>query len=91
MGTTALRLIESAAQGGQITPWRGETEIFIYPGFTFRVTDALMTNFHLPRSTLMMLVSALMGQGRIRDIYEHAVAEEYRFFSYGDASLLIPG
>lgn len=91
VGTTALRLIESAAQGGQITPWRGETEIFIYPGFTFRVTDALMTNFHLPRSTLMMLVSALMGQGRIRDIYEHAVAEEYRFFSYGDASLLIPG
>ncbi|KZY33542.1 tRNA preQ1(34) S-adenosylmethionine ribosyltransferase-isomerase QueA [Roseovarius sp. HI0049] len=91
VGTTALRLIESAARGGQIAPWRGETDIFIYPGFTFRVTDALMTNFHLPRSTLMMLVSALMGQARIRAIYEHAIAEEYRFFSYGDASLLIPG
>ena len=92
MGTTALRLIESAAQeSGQIAPWRGETDIFIYPGFTFRVTDALMTNFHLPRSTLMMLVSALMGSARIRMIYEHAIAEEYRFFSYGDASLLIPG
>ena len=92
VGTTALRLIESAAQeSGQIAPWRGETDIFIYPGFTFRVTDALMTNFHLPRSTLMMLVSALMGSARIRMIYEHAIAEEYRFFSYGDASLLIPG
>ncbi|WP_422028998.1 tRNA preQ1(34) S-adenosylmethionine ribosyltransferase-isomerase QueA [Roseovarius sp.] len=92
VGTTALRLIESAArESGQIAPWRGETDIFIYPGFAFRVTDALMTNFHLPRSTLMMLVSALMGQARVRTIYEHAIAEEYRFFSYGDASLLIPG
>ncbi len=90
VGTTALRLIESAAAAGDIAPWKGETDIFIYPGFQFRVTDALMTNFHLPRSTLMMLVSALMGQARIRRIYEHAIAEEYRFFSYGDASLLIP-
>ena len=90
VGTTALRLIETAAQPGEIAPWRGETDIFIYPGFQFRVTDALMTNFHLPKSTLMMLVSALMGAERIRGIYAHAVAERYRFFSYGDASLLIP-
>ncbi len=90
VGTTALRLIESAARGGQIVPWQGETDIFIYPGFTFHVTDALMTNFHLPKSTLMMLVSALVGQERIRQIYAHAVLQEYRFFSYGDASLLIP-
>lgn len=91
VGTTALRLIESAArETGAIAPWRGETDIFIYPGFTFAVADALMTNFHLPRSTLMMLVSALMGPEAIRRIYAHAIAEEYRFFSYGDASLLIP-
>lgn len=90
VGTTALRLIESAARSGEIQPWRGETDIFIYPGFEFRVADALMTNFHLPRSTLMMLVSALMGQDRIRRIYAHAVAARYRFFSYGDSSLLIP-
>ncbi|KUF11445.1 tRNA preQ1(34) S-adenosylmethionine ribosyltransferase-isomerase QueA [Pseudoponticoccus marisrubri] len=90
VGTTALRLIETAAQGGEIQPFEGVTEIFIYPGFTFRVTDALMTNFHLPKSTLMMLVSALMGPERIRQIYAHAIAERYRFFSYGDASLLLP-
>lgn len=90
VGTTALRLIESAARSGCIQPWRGETDIFIYPGFAFHVTDALMTNFHLPKSTLMMLVSALMGRDRIMDIYAHAVRERYRFFSYGDASLLIP-
>ncbi|MEL0438626.1 tRNA preQ1(34) S-adenosylmethionine ribosyltransferase-isomerase QueA [Phycobacter sp. K97] len=90
VGTTALRLIESAARSGEITPWEGETDIFIYPGFTFQVADALMTNFHLPRSTLMMLVSALMGQECIRQIYAHAVENRYRFFSYGDASLLIP-
>ncbi|MBR9766439.1 MAG: tRNA preQ1(34) S-adenosylmethionine ribosyltransferase-isomerase QueA [Rhodobacteraceae bacterium] len=91
VGTTALRLIESAARDtGAIAPWRGETDIFIYPGFTFAVADALMTNFHLPKSTLMMLVSALMGPETIRQIYAHAIAEKYRFFSYGDASLLIP-
>nr|WP_085791348.1 tRNA preQ1(34) S-adenosylmethionine ribosyltransferase-isomerase QueA [Roseivivax jejudonensis] len=92
VGTTALRLIETAARDtGNVRPWTGETDIFIYPGFAFRATDALMTNFHLPRSTLMMLVSALMGAERIRAIYAHAVAERYRFFSYGDASLLVPG
>jgi S-adenosylmethionine:tRNA ribosyltransferase-isomerase len=90
VGTTALRLIETAARGGAIAPYEGVTDIFIYPGFQFHVTDALMTNFHLPKSTLMMLVSALMGQDRIRAIYDHALAQEYRFFSYGDASLLIP-
>lgn len=91
VGTTALRLIETAARAtGEIAAWSGDTDIFIYPGFEFRVTDALMTNFHLPKSTLMMLVSALMGQDTIRQIYAHAVAEGYRFFSYGDASLLIP-
>ncbi|WP_374636943.1 tRNA preQ1(34) S-adenosylmethionine ribosyltransferase-isomerase QueA [Paracoccus sp. (in: a-proteobacteria)] len=91
VGTTALRLIESAADaGGQVQPFSGVTEIFIYPGYRFRVTDALMTNFHLPKSTLLMLVSALMGQDRIKALYRHAVESGYRFFSYGDASLLIP-
>ncbi|MCX7888978.1 MAG: tRNA preQ1(34) S-adenosylmethionine ribosyltransferase-isomerase QueA [Rhodobacteraceae bacterium] len=91
VGTTALRLIESAARAtGRVEPWRGPTDIFIYPGFAFRVTDALMTNFHLPRSTLMMLVAALMGRDRIMAIYAHAIDRGYRFFSYGDASLLVP-
>ena len=90
VGTTALRLIETAARTGRVEPWHGPTDIFIYPGFRFQVTDALMTNFHLPKSTLLMLVSALMGQETVRRIYSHAIAREYRFFSYGDASLLIP-
>ncbi len=91
VGTTALRLIESAADaGGVVHPWTGPTDIFIYPGYRFRVTDALMTNFHLPKSTLMMLVSAFMGPERVRAIYAHAVQNRYRFFSYGDASLLVP-
>ena len=90
VGTTALRLIESAARSGRVEPWEGPTDIFIYPGFTFHVTDALMTNFHLPRSTLLMLVAALMGKDRMDRVYEHAIQNGYRFFSYGDASLLIP-
>ncbi len=91
VGTTALRLIETAARAtGRVEPWEGPTDIFIYPGFTFRATDALMTNFHLPRSTLLMLVAALMGKARVDRIYDHAVKSGYRFFSYGDASLLIP-
>ncbi|SCX91941.1 tRNA preQ1(34) S-adenosylmethionine ribosyltransferase-isomerase QueA [Paracoccus tibetensis] len=91
VGTTALRLIESAASGeGRIAAFEGTTDIFIYPGFRFRIADGLMTNFHLPRSTLMMLVSALMGRERIMAAYAHAIAQRYRFFSYGDASLLIP-
>ncbi len=91
VGTTALRLIESAARAGRMAPWCGPTDIFITPGYEFRITDALMTNFHLPRSTLLMLVSALMGRERILAVYDHAIAEGYRFFSYGDASLLLPG
>ena len=91
VGTTALRLIETAARTtGQVQPWCGPTDIFIYPGFRFAVTDALMTNFHLPKSTLLMLVSALMGVERMRHVYAHAVSNGYRFFSYGDSSLLIP-
>ena len=90
VGTTALRLLESAATDAGLAPWVGETDIFIYPGFRFRVVDGLMTNFHLPKSTLLMLVSALMGKDRIDRIYAHAVACRYRFFSYGDASLLLP-
>lgn len=90
VGTTALRLIESAAEQGIMKPWTGPTDIFITPGFQFRIANGLMTNFHLPKSTLMMLVSALMGVDTIRAIYDHAIADEYRFFSYGDSSLLIP-
>ncbi len=90
VGTTALRLIESAARDGALKPWRGDTDIFITPGFEFKVADGLMTNFHLPKSTLMMLVSALMGVERIKAIYAHAISGGYRFFSYGDASLLLP-
>ncbi len=89
VGTTALRLIETAAdRPGHIRPWVGDTDIFIRPGYTFKVTDALMTNFHLPKSTLLMLVSALVGMERMQAIYAHAIAERYRFFSYGDSSLL---
>ena len=91
VGTTALRLIETAATApDQIAPWTGDTDIFIRPGYKFKVTKGLMTNFHLPKSTLLMLVSALMGYDRVRKIYAHAIAENYRFFSYGDSSLLLP-
>jgi S-adenosylmethionine:tRNA ribosyltransferase-isomerase len=90
VGTTALRLLESAARGGELKPFSGDTDIFITPGYRFRVADGLITNFHLPRSTLMMLVSALMGTEQIRAIYAHAVASGYRFYSYGDGSLLLP-
>ncbi len=90
VGTTALRLIETASRSGQIEPWQGDTDIFIYPGFTFHVTDGLITNFHLPKSTLLMLVSALMGKTTMDAAYRHAIAQKYRFFSYGDASLLLP-
>ncbi len=91
VGTTALRLIETAAgPDGAMRPWVGDTDIFITPGYAFKVTDGLITNFHLPKSTLLMLVSALMGMDRMRAAYAHAVAAKYRFFSYGDASLLLP-
>ncbi len=91
VGTTALRLLEAAAaQTGTVAPFAEKTDIFIYPGHRFRAVDGLMTNFHLPKSTLMMLVCALMGTARMQAAYAHAVAGEYRFFSYGDASLLLP-
>ncbi len=90
VGTTAMRLLESAGGDGTVRPWRGETDIFITPGFPFRACDGLMTNFHLPKSTLMMLVSAFLGTERIREVYAHAIAQGFRFFSYGDASLLLP-
>jgi S-adenosylmethionine:tRNA ribosyltransferase-isomerase len=91
VGTTSLRLLESAAdQDGTIRAFEGDTAIFITPGYTFRAIDGLMTNFHLPRSTLFMLVSALMGRERMQAVYSHAVAEKYRFYSYGDSSLLLP-
>ena len=90
VGTTALRLLESAVHMGQVRAWTGETDIFIYPGHRFRAVDGLMTNFHLPKSTLIMLVAALMGHDRINRIYAHAIENRYRFFSYGDSSLLIP-
>ena len=91
VGTTSLRLLESAAgEDDIIRPFAGDTSIFITPGYRFRAIDGLMTNFHLPKSTLFMLVSALMGLERMQEIYAHAVTEEYRFYSYGDSSLLIP-
>ena len=91
VGTTSLRLLESAADpDGAIRPFEGDTAIFITPGYNFRAIDGLMTNFHLPRSTLFMLVSALMGLERMQAAYAHAVAREYRFYSYGDSSLLLP-
>lgn len=91
VGTTSLRTIESAAdEDGIIQPFEGDTAIFITPGYRFRGINGLMTNFHLPRSTLFMLVSALMGRERMQAAYAHAIADEYRFYSYGDASLLLP-
>ena len=90
VGTTALRLIETAARKGSIKPWSGNTDIFIRPGFSFNVADGLITNFHLPKSTLLMLTSALMGTDQIKKIYSHAIKNKYRFFSYGDGSLLLP-
>ncbi len=88
VGTTTLRALESAALSGTLEPGSRETDIFITPGFRFRVVDRLITNFHLPRSTLLMLVSAFAGHARIRALYAHALRERYRFFSYGDAMLL---
>ena len=91
VGTTSLRLVESAAgEDGQIAPFEGDTAIFITPGYRFKAVDGLVTNFHLPRSTLFMLVSALMGLDVMKAAYAHAVGQGYRFYSYGDASLLLP-
>jgi S-adenosylmethionine:tRNA ribosyltransferase-isomerase len=90
VGTTVLRALESALVDGVLQPFAGDTSIFIFPGYRIRSVDALMTNFHLPESTLLMLVSAFAGKDRILAAYAHAVRERYRFFSYGDAMLLWP-
>jgi S-adenosylmethionine:tRNA ribosyltransferase-isomerase len=88
VGTTSLRALESAAAGGVLSTGTGDTRLFITPGYTFRVVDRLLTNFHLPKSTLLMLVSAFAGVDNVRRAYQHAIARRYRFFSYGDAMLL---
>ena len=89
VGTTSVRCLETAAQDGVIKPFEGETDIFIYPGYQFKVVDALLTNFHLSESTLLMLVSAFAGYTPIMSAYKEAVREKYRFFSYGDAMFLL--
>lgn len=90
VGTTAVRALETAASGGRLEPYAGDTRLFITPGFRFRVVDALLTNFHLPESTLIMLVSAFAGRGHVLAAYAHAVSARYRFFSYGDAMYVEP-
>ncbi len=90
VGTTVVRALESAAGGGTLVPYIGDSSLFIVPGFRFRVVDALLTNFHLPESTLLMLVSAFAGREAVLDAYRHAVAGQYRFFSYGDAMFVTP-
>ena len=90
VGTTAVRSLESAVRDGSLTPFDGETRLFIFPGFRFNVTDALITNFHLPESTLLMLVAAFAGRDLVLDAYRHAVEQKYRFFSYGDAMFVMP-
>ena len=92
VGTTVVRALETAAQGGRgIEPFQGQAELFITPGFEFQVINAMVTNFHLPRTTLLMLVSALVGVAPLRAAYEEAVAQRYRFYSYGDAMLIGSG
>ncbi len=89
VGTTSVRSLETAAASGELQPFAGDSRIFIYPGYRFRVVDGMLTNFHLPESTLLMLVSAFAGLDAIRKAYAHAVAQRYRFFSYGDAMLIL--
>ncbi len=89
VGTTAVRSLETAAQNGELRPYVGDSQLFIYPGFEFKVIDGMLTNFHLPGSTLVMLVSAFSGREKIMKAYAHAIHESYRFFSYGDATLLL--
>ena len=88
VGTTAVRTLESIALQGELSSAKGDTNIFIYPGFEFRLVDAMITNFHLPKSSLLMLVSAFIGIEKMFQIYQYAIEEKYRFFSYGDAMLL---
>lgn len=89
VGTTAVRCLETAAQNGELKAYSGDTDIFIYPGYQFKAIDGLLTNFHLPESTLLMLVSALAGRDNIMKAYQHAIEQKYRFFSYGDAMLIV--
>lgn len=90
VGTTAVRSLEGAAATGQLQPFCGKTDLFIYPGYRWRVVDGLITNFHLPKSSLLMLVSALVGRQRLLDLYQEAIAQQYRFYSFGDAMLILP-
>ncbi|MFQ3616713.1 MAG: tRNA preQ1(34) S-adenosylmethionine ribosyltransferase-isomerase QueA [Cyanobacteriota bacterium] len=90
VGTTVTRALEGASQSGSLQPYCGKTELFIYPGYQWRVVDGLITNFHLPKSSLMMLVSALTGRERLLALYQEAIAQEYRFYSFGDAMLILP-
>jgi S-adenosylmethionine:tRNA ribosyltransferase-isomerase len=90
VGTTSVRALETASQRGEVLPFFGETDLFIRPGYEFRSVDAMITNFHLPQSSLLMLVAAFAGTDRILDAYAHAVRERYRFFSYGDSMFLTP-
>jgi S-adenosylmethionine:tRNA ribosyltransferase-isomerase len=91
VGTTSVRSLESAAREGRLQPFSGDTDIFIYPGYEFQIVDALITNFHLPESTLLMLVCAFAGYDNVMQAYRHAVQQHYRFFSYGDAMFLTAG
>jgi S-adenosylmethionine:tRNA ribosyltransferase-isomerase len=90
VGTTVVRALEGASAGGELQPYCGKTELFIYPGYQWRVVDGLITNFHLPRSSLLMLVSAMVGRERLMDLYKEAIAHQYRFYSFGDAMLILP-
>jgi S-adenosylmethionine:tRNA ribosyltransferase-isomerase len=89
IGTTSVRVLETAAASGTVRPWSGETELFIYPPFAFRAVDALVTNFHLPRTSLLLLVSAFAGADLVRQAYQAAIERAYRFYSYGDAMLIV--
>ena len=91
VGTTVVRALECASRSGEIAPFHGETDLFILPGYEFRTVDAMITNFHLPKSSLLMLVAAFAGRERVLGAYEHAVESEYRFFSYGDSMFITPG
>ena len=88
VGTTVMRALETASQNGDLLPFEGETDLYIYPGYRFRTVDVLLTNFHLPQSSLLIMVSAFSGVDRIREAYEHALTQGYRFFSYGDCMIL---
>lgn len=90
VGTTAVRALEGAAQEGTLKPWQGKTDLYIYPGYQFRVIDGMITNFHLPGSSLLMLVSALIGRERLLSLYEQAIQQDYRFYSFGDAMVILP-